>query len=51
MPEDFDQNSLPVKSLKLNDEYTAIINKDNITVGCQTISHDVIRELYKIISK
>lgn len=33
-------------TIKLNDKYNAIITKENITVGCQTFTHEKIAELY-----
>lgn len=37
--------------IKLNDEYTAIISKDNVKVGCQTFPLSVIQELYNALKK
>lgn len=39
------------KKLTLNDSYEAIVTKTNITVGCQTFTHDAIAKLYKISQK
>lgn len=40
-----------LETVKLNNEYTATIHKENriVNVGCQTISFDAIEELYKKI--
>jgi hypothetical protein len=35
----------------LNDEYTAVVDKDNVVVGCQTISIEKIKEILKIHTK
>lgn len=37
------------KTFRLNNEYEAIIYPEHIKVGCQEISHDKIKELYKLI--
>lgn len=34
-------------SIELNSDYTAIVTKDKITVGCQEFSHEVLKKLYK----
>ena len=40
-----------VINVKLNDRYNAVVTKDEVVVGCQTFSHDVIKELYEAIGK
>ena len=35
-------------TLKLNDSYDAVVTKRGIKVGCQTFSHDILKELYKL---
>jgi hypothetical protein len=35
----------------LNDSYTAIVSKDSVKVGCQTFSHEKIKELYEATQK
>lgn len=35
------------KEVKLNNEYTAIVSKDDVKVGCQTFPYDVIKEIVK----
>lgn len=37
--------------IKLNDEYTAIVSKDNVKVGCQTFPLSVITKLYNAVEK
>jgi hypothetical protein len=34
--------------LKLNSEYNAIVTKYDITVGCQSFSHDIIQQLAEL---
>jgi len=34
-------------TIELNSNYTAIVTKDKITVGCQEFSHEVLKKLYK----
>lgn len=33
-------------TVKLNNQYSAVINKDNVEVGCQTFTHEKIDELH-----
>ncbi len=40
-------NSVPVIKVKLNDEYSAVVTRENITVGCQKFTHQAIKELYE----
>lgn len=35
-----------IKNLQLNDEYDATITKENVKVGCQQFSHEIIKKLY-----
>ena len=35
--------------IELNDEYTAIVKKDHVSVGCQEISFDKVKEIYDAI--
>ncbi len=37
-------------TVKLNDRYNAVVTKDEVTVGCQTFNHEVIKQLYDAIS-
>lgn len=37
------------RKFKLSDSYDAVINRDNVKVGCQTFSHDVILEMAEYI--
>lgn len=37
--------------IKLNDEYTAVVSKNFVQVGCQTFSWEKIEEVYKAIQK
>ncbi len=37
--------------IKLTDEYDAIISKNEVKVGCQTIPKEKIVEIYKIITE
>lgn len=39
------------KELKLNSEYTAIVTKEKIIVGCQQFSHDIVKKLYLLSQK
>ena len=34
-------------TIKLTNDYSAVINQDNIQVGCQIISHEVLEQVYK----
>jgi len=43
-------HSVPVQ-VKLNRDYTAVVNSDNIRVGCQTFPHSVIEELCAAVQK
>lgn len=46
------KGKLPYREkVTLNDSYEAIVTKTNITVGCQTFTHDAIAKLYKISQK
>ena len=36
-----------VLEVKLNDNHTATVTHANITVGCQTFTHEAIKELYE----
>jgi len=38
-------------SVKLNSEYSAIVTKENVKVGCQTFTHEVILEVAEAIKK
>jgi len=35
------------KEVKLNSEYSAIVSKDTIKVGCQTIPYEAVKEIVK----
>lgn len=37
--------------VKLNDQYTAVINENGVLVGCQTFSFDKVEELYKAVKQ
>lgn len=37
------------KAVKLNDEYTALITKEGVKVGCQTIPFSAVAELHRAI--
>jgi len=39
------------QELKLNDEYTATVTKNKITVGCQEFSHETVKKLYLLSQK
>lgn len=39
------------EELELNDEYTATVTKEKITVGCQVVSHDTVKKLYLLSQK
>jgi hypothetical protein len=39
------------KELTLNSNYKATITKDNITVGCQTFTHETLDKLYELSLK
>jgi hypothetical protein len=39
------------EEIALNDSYTAIITKKEITVGCQSFSHEIIEKLYNTSKK
>ena len=39
------------QKLKLNDEYTATVTKNKITVGCQEFSHETVKKLYLLSQK
>lgn len=39
------------EELELNEEYTAIITKEDIAVGCQKFSHDTVKKLYLLSQK
>lgn len=36
-----------VLTIKLNDAHSASVTRANITVGCQTFTHETIKELYE----
>ena len=38
-------------TIKLNDEYSAIVSKDDVKVGCQTFTHTAILEVAEAIKK
>ena len=40
--------SVPIK-IKLNSDYSAVVSKDDVKVGCQTFPHSVIEEMYAAI--
>ena len=41
--------SLPkIRTLKLNDNYTAIVTAESVEVGCQTFTHDIIHDLSRL---
>ena len=42
---------LKTKTIQLNDEYSAVISRKNVIVGCQHFSHEKIEELYNAIKK
>jgi hypothetical protein len=37
--------------IELNENYTAIVSGDVVEVGCQTFTHDKVKELYNAILK
>lgn len=37
--------------VELNSEYTAIVSKDKIVVGCQTFSVDIVKDLVKALEE
>lgn len=39
----------PEKKVQLTDEYAAIVRRGYVEVGCQKISFDKVRELYKLL--
>lgn len=39
------------QELKLNSSYTATVSKDNVKVGCQSFTHDVVKKLYQLSLK
>lgn len=39
----------PTPTVVLNSEYSAVVHPDHVQVGCQKISFDKIRELYKLL--
>lgn len=39
------------KTIKLNDTYTAVVHKDKVVVGCQTFSHDVVKQLANAVGE
>ena len=44
--------NLPFKEeLKLNDNYTAVVTKEEVEVGCQGFSHEIIKKLYQLSVK
>lgn len=38
-------------TIPLNSTHNAIVSKDNVTVGCQTFSHEAIEKLYNAVQK
>ena len=43
---------LPFKQdLRLSSSYTATVSKENVKVGCQTFTHDIIKQLYQLSLK
>jgi hypothetical protein len=47
----FNTGNLPYSSCILNDDYTAIINKDKMVVGCQTFDKETSIKLANAILK
>lgn len=39
------------KTLKLNHEYTAVVSKENVKVGCQKFSHETILKLAEMVKE
>lgn len=44
-------NKVEPITVKLNDEYKAIVTPSGVTVGCQQFSHETVRDLYDAVSK
>lgn len=39
------------QTLKLNKDYSAVVTKQSIKVGCQTFDHSIIKQLYTLSQK
>jgi hypothetical protein len=45
------QESRSFIRINLNDEYEAVVSKSNVVVGCQTFTHDKVREIMAVIDR